>query len=200
MTVLDVRFSDWIQRGFSLFVTHAAVLLISSVVALAISAVTLGVLAGPMLAGLAGMVLTLMDDRLARPTLNDLFRGFDHFFATLPVTIGFYLLGGLVFLLGFIPYLGHLLITVLVSVGGAIGVLSVFHLVARGVPPRASVEGWGRLFLMNWGPLLGFYILAMLVLAVGALACGIGAVVTLPIYLGAMGAAYRSITQQSAGL
>ncbi|HMO50140.1 MAG TPA: hypothetical protein PKE26_05405 [Kiritimatiellia bacterium] len=200
MTVLDVRFSDWIERGFQLFVAHAVVLLLAGLAAVALSVVSLGLLSGPMLAGLALMILNLMDERLARPTLNDLFRGFDYFKETLPVTLGFYGLAFAALLLNFIPVVGTLLNAILISVGMATGVLAIFHVVARRVAPQVSARVLLDLFKVNWGPLLGFYLLATLIGGLGALACGVGLIVTVPLYVCIIGAAYVSIAAQSVEL
>ncbi|HMP89134.1 MAG TPA: hypothetical protein PJ991_02975 [Kiritimatiellia bacterium] len=198
--MLDVRFSDWIQKGFELFVNNAVVLLVGGLAALAISAVTLGLLTGPMIAGMAVIILNLLDDRLSKPTLNDLFRGFDYFTATIPVTIGFYVLALLAFLVNYIPYLGQLINSVILSVGIATGILMIFHLVSRKISPADSWKSWLEVFRANWGPLLGFYILALIIGGVGLLACGVGLIVTAPIYLCILGTAYISMVKQSAVL
>ncbi len=201
MTVLDVRFSDWIQKGFALFSTHASILLVSGLVAVAISGVTLGLLTGPMLAGMAVIVLNLQDERLARPTLNELFKGFDHVMATIPVTLGLYALAALHWVVSHLPAIGQVVSTVALSVGVALGTLSVFHLVARRVAPRQSAPVWWNLFAANWGPLLGFFILTALIGGVGAvLPYGIGLVVTAPLYLCITGVAYLAIARQSVEL
>jgi len=200
MTLLDVRFSDWIQRGFALFVNHALLLFMSGLVALVITALTLGLLAGPMLAGLAMMVLTLMDGRMAAPTINDLFRGFDHVKTTIPVTVALYVIWLAVMLVVWLPGPGFVLGAVLASVGGSTAVMTVFHLVARHVTPRESAGAWWALFKANWGPLLGFYLLATLLGSIGVYALVIGLAVTFPLYMCMMGQAYAAIVKQSVEL
>jgi len=200
MTVLDIRFSDWIQKGFKLFVDHALVLMVSGLVALLISGITFGLLSGPMLAGMAVIIVNLMDEKLARPTVNDLFKGFDYFKATIPVTLGFYALAVAGFLLSLIPGPGFVVNAVVMSVGSALAVLIVFHLVVRRIDPRESVMTWVEIFKMNWGPLLGLFILLSVIGGVGVLAFYIGLVVTVPIYLCILGVAYVSILKQSAAL
>lgn len=200
MTVLDIRFSDWIQKGFRLFLDNALVLMVSGLVALLISGITLGLLSGPMLAGLAIIVVNLMDEKLARPTVNDLFKGFDFFMPTIPVTLALYVLCAASFLLNFIPGPGFVLNAVVISVGSALAVLVVFHLVVRRIDPRESIMTWLEIFKMNWGPLLGFFILLSVIGGVGMLAFYIGLVVTVPVYLCIMGVAYVSILKQSAAL
>jgi len=200
MTILDVRFSDWIQKGVTLFINNAAILLVCGVVALAITTITAGLLLGPMLAGLAVIVLNIQDDRLSRPTLNDLFKGFDFFVATLPVTLAFYITMVVLFILNFIPYLGQIGYAVVASVVAAISVLTIFHLVARRVTPVKSAKAWWELFKANWGPLLGFFILAAIIGGAGLLVLYVGLIVTLPLYMCILGVAYLSILKQSAEL
>jgi hypothetical protein len=200
MTILDVRFSDWIQKGVTLFINNAVVLLVSGVVALAITTITAGLLLGPMLAGLAVIVLNIQDDRLSRPTLNDLFKGFDYFLATLPVTLAFYVTAVVLVILNFIPYLGQIGYAVVASVVAAISVFTVFHLVARRIPPVKSAVIWWELFKANWGPLLGFFILASIIGGAGLLVLYVGLIVTLPLYMCILGVAYLSILKQSAEL
>lgn len=200
MTIIDVRFSDWIQKGVSLFTGNAAVLLVCGVTAVLITGVTLGLLAGPMLAGMAIIVLNLQDERLSRPSINDLFKGFDYTIATIPVTLAFYGLMLFHMVVHLIPLVGQVINSIVISVGLAIGVLSVFHLVARKVTPRESAPVWWSLFVANWGPLLGFFILTMLIGIAGFLAFVVGLAVTVPIYLSIMGVAYLAILRQSAEL
>lgn len=200
MTIIDVRFSDWIQKGFSLFTGNAAVLLVCGVTSVLITGATLGLLAGPMLAGMAIIVLNLQDERLSRPSINDLFKGFDYTVATIPVTLAFYALALFYLVISLIPLVGQVINSMVISVGLAIGVLSVFHLVARKVTPRDSAPVWWSLFRANWGPLLGFFILTLLIGAAGVLVFVVGLVVTVPIYLSIMGVAYLAILRQSAEL
>lgn len=200
MTIIDVRFSDWIQKGFSLFSGNAAVLLVCGVTAVLITGATLGLLAGPMLAGMAIIILNLQDERLSRPTINDLFKGFDYTAATIPVTLAFYGLALFWTVVQMIPLVGQVINSIVLSIGLAIGVFSVFHLVARKVTPRDSVSVWWSLFVANWGPMLGFFILTMLIGVAGFLALVVGLVVTVPIYLSIMGVAYLAILRQSAEL
>lgn len=200
MTVLEIRFTDWLRRGFELFINHAVLLLMCGLVAGLISTVSLGLLTGPMLAGLAWIILQLMNRQLAVPALNDLFRGFQQFKETLPVTLFFYALGIAGYILLALPVVGQLLYTVLVGVGGCLGVLSVFHLVSAKVEPMKSYRAWVSIFAMNWGPLLGFFILVSIIQALGIVALFFGLVVTIPLSLCILAAAYEDITHQSAAL
>ncbi len=200
MTVLDIRFSDWIRQGVQLFVDHSVLLLLSGLVAALISTVTLGILAGPMLAGMALIILRLQDNRLAPPSVNDLFKGFDYFVETIPVTLALYAMGVLAMLLNWIPLAGQILNSVIVSVVSCTAILTVFSLVDRRLSPRTSWRPWWGIFMMNWGPLLGFYILATIIGVIGVMVFFIGLAATLPLQLCILASAYRSICRQSAAL
>lgn len=200
MTILDIRFSDWIQKGFELFTANALLLILCGLVAGAISAVTLGLLAGPMLAGLAVVTLNLMDNRLAKPTVNDVFKGFDYFKESIPITLFLYALGVVTLMLQFVPFLGQMVSAVVTSAGASLAVLAVFHLVARKITPLACWRNWLQLFKVNWGPLLGFFILAAIIGGCGLILFGAGLVVTLPLYMCILGMAYVAISSQTAAL
>lgn len=200
MTVLEIRFTEWLQRGFQLFLNNAVLLLLCGLVAGVLSVATFGFLTGPMLAGLAWIILQLMNRQLAVPALNDLFRGFQYFKDTLPVTLFFYALGISGYVLLALPVVGQLLYTVLVGVGSCLGVLSIFHLVAARVPPLKSYRSWFSLFTFNWGPLLGFFILVSIIQAMGIVALFVGLIVTMPLSLCILAAAYEDISRQSAAI
>lgn len=200
MTVLDVRFSDWIQKGFQLFLANALLLMLCGLVAVAISAITLGLLSGPMMAGMAVVILTIMDERLARPTINDLFKGFNYFKETLPVTLALYALAFASIMLQFIPLIGQIVTWVVFSVVNGLAIMSIFHLVARKIPPVKSAQSWVDIFKMNWGPLMGFFILSSIIGGAGVLFLGIGIAVTLPIHICILGVAYVAINAQTAAL
>lgn len=200
MTMLDVRFSDWIQKGFQLFLANALLLMVCGLVAVAISAITLGLLAGPMMAGMAIVILNLMDDRLAKPTINELFKGFNYFKETFPVTLTLYPLGLGFIILKFVPFLGQVVSTVAISVVGSLTMFSVFHLIARKITPVNSAKNWVELFKVNWGPLLGFFILSSIIGGVGVLFFVIGIAVTVPIHICILGVAYDAISRQAASL
>ena len=195
--MLDVRFSDWIHKGFLLFTANALLLIVCGVIAAAISVMTLGVLSGTMIAGMAVIILNLMDQRLAKPTINELFKGFDYFKDTFPVTLAFYALSALTYVLGYFPLIGPITSSVVASVGSSLAIMTIFHLVARRQPPVKTARLWFDLFKMNWGPLLGFFILSSIIGGAGALLLGVGLVITVPIHLCILAMAYVAISAQT---
>lgn len=200
MTVLEIKFTEWLQKGFELFINNAVLLLLCGLVAGVISFVSVGLLTGPMLAGLALVIRQLQDGRLAKPALNDLFRGFDYFKDSLPVTIFFYGIGLIGYVLLAIPFAGQLLYILVAGVGSCLGILSIFHLVASRVAPMRSYRVWMSIFKFNWGPLLGFFILVSIIQLLGLAAVFVGLIVTVPLSLCILALAYDDIARQSAAL
>jgi len=200
MTVLEVRFTQWLQAGFELFINNAVLLLLCGLIAGLISSVTVGLLSGPMLAGLAWIILQLMKKQMASPVLNDLFRGFQYFKETLPVTLFFYAISLIGYILLALPFAGQLLFLVITGVAACLAALSIFHLVDARVKPVDSWRTWYSLFLVNWGPLLGFFILVALIQTLGIVALFVGWIVTLPLSMCILGAAYADISRQSAAI
>ena len=63
MEKVEVKFSEWIERGFNLYKANFGTLVLASLIAWALSCVTVGILAGPMLAGLLLITLGLFDKK-----------------------------------------------------------------------------------------------------------------------------------------
>ncbi len=51
MDKVDVKFGEWIEKGFNLYKENFGILVLVSLIAVIVSAITVGVLAGPMAAG-----------------------------------------------------------------------------------------------------------------------------------------------------
>ena len=75
---LDIGLS--LKHGGRLFLKDIGALLIATLIAGALSIITLGILAGPLIAGLYGMVVGRVRDG-RRPRVGDVFAGFDRFWA-----------------------------------------------------------------------------------------------------------------------
>ena len=61
MDKIDVKFGDWIEKGFNLYKENFGILVLASLIAVIVSAVTVGILAGPMAAGVLLIVFQLHD-------------------------------------------------------------------------------------------------------------------------------------------
>ena len=110
-----IRPLSWLQGGIELFLSRwyyvLALILLQSLVSL----ITLGILAGPLSVGLYRILDRLQDEPEYRPTLRDLFNGFDRF----TDSVLFFFIWGVVALLViqfiiFIPLIGVLVSVVIV--------------------------------------------------------------------------------------
>lgn len=222
----QVKFSEWLQRGFDLYKANLGAWLLASLVALVISVASLGLLAGPMMAGLVWMALAQADRKPALPQAGDVFKGFDYFQQAFLFFVGW----GLAFLvvalvLKNIPGVGPL-VTLLIALGVHTALMfGPFLIVDRAMPfwpaSQASVEkikpallpfaGFGIVtgliggigvvvYQIGWSVLLrilhtvaGFGLVAALFGFLGAVVCGVGLIVTLPIAVCMVAAAYRDV-------
>jgi uncharacterized membrane protein len=194
MTDVAGKFGDWIKEGFDLYKNNLAVLIVSSLIAFVLTGVTIGILGGPMFAGLIKIVLRLRDQEQPPPVVGDLFQGFQYF---LPSFL-FAVVWGLIIIvasliLAFIPCLGQLLIVCLSLAASAFLMFGLFLIVDKGMDfwpaSMASIEKIKPTFF----PYLGLALVAGIIGQIGALACGIGAFATMPIYFTIIAATYRDV-------
>ena len=79
MEKVEVKFGEWLEKGFNLYKENIATLILASAVAILLSVATLGILAGPMLAGVFFITLGLFDKTDPKPEAGSLFKGFNYF-------------------------------------------------------------------------------------------------------------------------
>ena len=79
MDKVDVKFGEWIEKGFNLYKENFGILVLVSLIAVIVSAMTVGVLAGPMAAGVLLIVFQLHDRKEPKPEVGTLLKGFDFF-------------------------------------------------------------------------------------------------------------------------
>jgi hypothetical protein len=75
MDKVDVKFGEWIEKGFNLYKENFGILVLASLIAVLVSAVTAGVLAGPMAAGVLLIVFQLHDRKEPARKWVRFFRG-----------------------------------------------------------------------------------------------------------------------------
>ena len=194
MTNVADKFGDWIKEGFDLYKNNLGLLILASLIAFLLSGVTLGILGGPMFAGLIGIILRLRDGDPTQPVVGDVFQGFQHFLPSFLFGIvwGAIILVGCL-ILAFIPCLGQLLSICLALAAGAFLMFGLFLIVDRQMDfwpaSMASIEKVKPTFL----PYLGLAVVAGVIGQIGALACGIGAFATMPIYFTIIAVVYRDV-------
>jgi uncharacterized membrane protein len=194
MDQVDVKFGEWIEKGFNLYKENFGILVLASLIAVIVSAITVGVLAGPMAAGVLLIIFQLIDRKEPKPEVGTLFRGFDFFLHSF---LFFIIWGIAIFIasliLGLVPCIGQLASLFVVFVAHALLMFGLFLIVDRKMEFwPASVESF-NMVKQNFWPFLGFSIVSNLIGSIGAVACGIGVVFTLPIQVCILTVAYREI-------
>ena len=199
MDKVDVKFGEWIEKGFNLYKENFGILVLASLIAVIVSAITVGVLAGPMAAGVLLIIFQLVDRKEPKPEVGTLLRGFDFFLHSF---LFFVIWGIAIFvaslILGLVPCIGQLASLFVVFVAHALLMFGLFLIVDRKMEFwPASVESF-NMVKRNFWPFLGFSIVSNLIGSIGAVACGIGVVFTLPIQVCILTVAYREIFDHKA--
>ena len=194
MDKVDVKFGEWIEKGFNLYKENFGILVLVSLIAVVVSAITVGVLAGPMAAGVLLVVFQLHDRKEPKPEVGTLLKGFDFFLNSF---LFFIVWGVAIFvvslILGLVPCIGQVASLFVVFVAHALLMFGMFLIVDRNMEFwPASVESF-NMVKRNFWPFLGFSIVSNLIGSIGAVACGIGVVFTLPIQICILMVAYREI-------
>ena len=194
MDKVDVKFGEWIEEGFNLYKENFGILVLVSLIAVIVSAITVGVLAGPMAAGVLLIVFQLHDRKEPKPEVGTLLKGFDFFLNSF---LFFIVWGVAIFvvslILGLVPCIGQVASLFVVFVAHALLMFGMFLIVDRNMEFwPASVESF-NMVKRNFWPFLGFSIVSNLIGSIGAVACGIGIVFTLPIQVCILMVAYREI-------
>ncbi len=198
MNKVNVDFGGWIQKGFDLYKNNLVVLIIAHLVAFVLSAFTLGILAGPMFAGLALITLRLVDQQAPKPEIGDVFKGFEYFLQSFL----FYLVWGVISMvaisvIGWIPCVGQLASIFVAYALQALLIFSIFLIVEKKMDFwSASMESF-NVVKTNFWPFLGLTVVAGIIGSVGLVLCGIGVVLTAPIYGCIVTVAYRESYKQA---
>ncbi len=199
MDKVDVKFGEWIEKGFSLYKENFGILVLVSLIAVIVSAVTVGILAGPMAAGVLIIVFQLHDRKESHPEVGTLFRGFDFFLNSF---LFFIIWGIAIFvaslILGLVPCIGQVASLFVVFVAHALLMFGLFLIVDRKMEFWPASVASFNMVKRNFWPFLGFSIVSNLIGSIGAVACGIGIVFTLPIQVCILTVAYREIFDDDA--
>jgi hypothetical protein len=187
-----VQIERWFKQGFALYKESAGVLILSYLLFSLISLFTVGLLAGPLLAGLVTIGLRLHDRSEPRPQVGDLFKGFDYFKdAFLLALTLFAALLAAALLIGWIPVAGNILLYAFTGLAGLVAWFAMALVVEKKMAFWPAIRSsFDRVKPEIW-PFLAFAILALLAGSIGSLLCLVGAIFTMPLYVGVMTAAYR---------
>ncbi|NQU38687.1 MAG: hypothetical protein HQ523_01910 [Lentisphaerae bacterium] len=191
----EVKFGEWMKQGFDLFKENIGPLILVSLVALLLSSISMGILAGPMMAGLALITLQLVDKQ-GKPEISTLFKGFDYFLQTFLFVLVWGAIVGAVAVVANLVTCGIAspLIGVASLVLGALLMFAPYLIVEKKLDFwPASMESFAMVKANLW-PLVGFYCVASLIGSAGAVVCGVGMIVTMPIAWCMYAVAYRELT------
>jgi hypothetical protein len=188
----DVKFGEWIDRGFKLYQANFALLILSAFILVLVSVFSLGILAGPMIIGLSLMTLRLVDGEDSVPSPADIFQGFskflDGFLYVFILTIG---LGVISLVLGIIPCLGMLLAIFASYAIGALVMFAPFKMAESNTSFWPACQESIEVVKASFWPFLGLYFVACLLGELGLVLCAVGIFLTLPLTFCILGVAYR---------
>ena len=185
MNKVEVDFAKWLQEAFDLFKDHFALLALAGVIGGLLSGITFGVLAGPMLAGMAMILLRLLDKSEPKPQPTDLFKGFEFF---LPSFLLVLVVTGASLLIGLIV---RPLTPIAMIFLQTVTMFSIFLIVDRKYDFWPAILGSYDLVKINFWPLLALQLVASLLGGLGAIACCVGVLVTWPFTACVIAIAYR---------
>ena len=194
MAKTEVKFGEWIEKGFNLYKNNLVLLILVSLVAMALSTFTMGILAGPMMAGICLVMLQLFDQKEPKPEVGMVFKGFGYFVQSFLFVLVWGL--GMVIvsiLLSIVPCIGTFVAMFVIWSVQALLMFAIFFIVEE------QMEFWPASMKSietvkeNFWPFLGFFVVISIIGSIGAVLCVIGAVVTAPIQFCIMTVAYREI-------
>ena len=169
MEKVEVKFGEWIEKGFNLYKENIATLILATVVALLLSAVTLGILAGPMCAGIFFITLGLFDKTDPKPEAGSLFKGFDYFLNSFLFTVVWVVaITAVSFILNVVPCIGQLASLFVCYSAMAFLMFGLFLIVDKRMEFRsASMESFNKIKTNFW-PFLGFSVVTSIIGSIGA--------------------------------
>jgi uncharacterized membrane protein len=194
MEKTEVKFGEWIENGFNLYKANFGPLVLASLIAVVLGSVTVGILAGPLMAGLVLITLEILDKKEPELSGGSVFRGFDYFLNSFLFVMGWgvaILLTSLI--VGLIPCIGQLAALFIIYGAQAFLMFGLFLIVDKKMDFwPASMESINTV-KSNFWLFLAFAVVAAIIGSVGAIACGIGVIFTIPIQVCILAVAYREV-------
>lgn len=199
MQKTDVHIGQWIEAGFNLYKEHFTTLVLAALIALVLCTVSIGILTGPMIAGLIIMTLQLLRKEVPKPEAGRVFSGFSFFLDSFLFTVIWgiaIMLGSLV--LGWFPIIGQLLSLFFIYVAQAFLMFGLYLIVDRQMGFWPASQESIQTVKANFWPFFGLAAIASIIGSVGALALGIGIILTFPIQICILAVAYQEIYNTTA--
>ncbi len=191
-------FTGPMVTGLVVFSDNTVIQILVGFLVFAVGQVSFAILGGPLLAGLAIILLGILDGKQPKPSIADLFKGFQYFlpsFLFLAVwsilNVSLHALAPLVLSPVLIP-----LVPVVLSI--AVGTLSMFGLFLIVDKNRLFVHAFQesiRLAGKRFWLYAAVIIIAGVLGLIGLLACGVGVIVTMPMYYCILAVVYRDVVK-----
>ena len=194
MEKVQVKFGEWVEKGFHLYKDNMGILILGSLLAGALTLVTLGILAGPMMAGLTLITLSLFDKKEPTPQVGTLFDGFNYFFnAFLFILVWGVIIFVASLILSSLPVIGQLVSIFMAYAAQALLMFGLLLIVDKKMDFwPASMESINKVKTNFW-PFLGLSAVASIIGSIGVLVCIVGIIVTFPIQFCILTVAYREV-------
>lgn len=194
MQKTDVHIGQWIEAGFNLYKNNFTTLVLAALIALVLSTVSIGILTGPMIAGLIIITLQLLRKTEPQPEAGAVFKGFSYFLPSFLFTIIWgiaILIGSLV--VGWFPIIGQLLSLFFIYMAQAFLMFGLYLIVDKQMDFWPASQLSIQTVKTNFWPFFGLAAIASIIGSIGALAFGIGVVLTIPIQICILAVAYQEV-------
>lgn len=191
---IEVQFGKWIEEGFMLYKSNFVTLVLAAIILVALSGLTMLILLPPLTAGFILLTLRMLDGETPPPGAGTVFNGFTCFFNALLFMLiwGVVTLAG-VTILGWFPVIGQLAALFFSYSLQALLIFAMFLIADRKMGFwEASTQSMDIVKADFW-PFLGLTIVASVIGSIGAIAFGVGVVLTLPLAFCILSVAYRSV-------
>jgi hypothetical protein len=194
MQKTDVNLGGWIEAGFNLYKNNFTTLVLAAVIALVLSTVTIGILTGPMIAGLINITLQLLRRADPKPEIGAVFKGFNFFLNTFLFTViwGIAILIGSL-LVGWFPIIGQLLSLFIVYAAQAFLMFGLYLIVDKQMSFWPASQKSIDTVKCNFWAFFALAAIGSIIGSIGAIAFGIGIVLTVPIQICILAVAYQEI-------
>jgi len=183
----QVKIGEWVQKGWELYKDNFALSVVVGLlylVLISVSSITYVaqlILYGPLSAGIFCFYFEIMKGRPAK--IDNMFKGFQLFVPTMLAGLVITIFMGIGFVLCVIP-------------GIIVGALYLFALpvaVEKNMPFWDAMEDSRKLVMTNLLEFVLFYLVTGLIVAAGALLCGIGVIFTFPLGVAIHSIAYSEL-------
>ena len=199
MQKTEVHIGKWIEAGFNLYKDNFITLVLAALIALVLSTVSIGILTGPMIAGLIIIALPLLRKQQPKPEAGKVFSGFSYFLDSFLFTLIWgiaILIGSLV--LGWFPIIGQLLSLFFIYAAQAFLMFGLYLIVDKQMNFWPASQLSIQTVKANFWPFFGLAAIASIIGSIGALAFGIGIILTFPIQICILAVAYQEIYNATA--